>query len=273
MRSAVISGGAVRKGTRVDVRVEEPLDLASGRLRVFRQKVQTRAMLRLLPPDKGLAEGAAHAITDHIVRQAGKLAGSTDSPCYELQRSESKLLAEFVLRQVGGAHVADLYYVVDYVVKCRYWRKRRTTFRLRSVNARPPSWDASGLVRNAWKRLTPPTQKRLATLLEIKRTNLSKLNKGTMPMTLDYAERIKNAVLHDAPESGFTIADLGAPSSVVAEVEPSVLDRLEALEGQVADLATKKQLRAGLERLRVAIDGLANPSTPEAPPAAKGQNG
>lgn len=128
------------------------------------------------------------------------------------------------------------------------------------MNERLPSWKATGLVEQAWKRLTPPTQERLAELLGIKRTNLSKLNNGTMRMTGDYAERIREAVLHDAPDSGFIVADLGAPASVVAEADPTVLDRLRELvdklavtESSLADLKTRHdRLQRRVRKLEVA---------------------
>lgn len=89
-------------------------------------------------------------------------------------------------------------------------------------------------------------------------------------MTLPYAERIVEAVRVDDPS--FSVADLGAPQSVVVEVEPAVLDRLEALEAGVALLATQEEVREGLETLRAAIDRLANRGTDEGRPAA-GSNG
>jgi DNA-binding XRE family transcriptional regulator len=106
---------------------------------------------------------------------------------------------------------------------------------------RTPSWDASGLVERAWKRLDPPTQEKLAELLEIKRTNLSKLNKGTMWMTLDYAERIAAVV----PE--ISVADLGAPSSVVAEADLSNAPRSSPKSSQ----AIPRSAGALSHRLRV----------------------
>jgi DNA-binding transcriptional regulator YiaG len=52
----------------------------------------------------------------------------------------------------------------------------------------------------------------------------------------------------------------------------SILGRLEALEAQAANLATKQELREGLETLRAAIDQLASPDNAEVRPVA-GQNG
>ncbi len=103
---------------------------------------------------------------------------------------------------------------------------------LRSVNAKLPSWDATGKVELAWKRLDPPTQEELAERLGLKaRTNLSHMNRGTMLMSPDYAARIISVV------PGLTAADLGAPESVVAVESPGVLDRLQSLEGELAETA------------------------------------
>jgi hypothetical protein len=107
---------------------------------------------------------------------------------------------------------------------------------------RPPPWDASGLVEKAWKRLEPPTRDQLAKRLGLKApTNISKLNTGELPMTIEYAQRIVKAV------PGLTLADLGAPSSVVAELDPTVLEHLEELATAVAVLTLKVDM--GLENL------------------------
>ena len=109
-----------------------------------------------------------------------------------------------------------------------YWRIRQRYVTLRRVNAKLPSWDASGKVEAAWKRLDPPTQEELAKRLGIKaRTNLSHMNRGTMLMSPDYANRIVAVV------PGLTVADLGAPEAVVAAEAPAVLDRLAALEAEL----------------------------------------
>lgn len=116
---------------------------------------------------------------------------------------------------------------------------------------RPPSWDAKGLVEKAWKRLPPPaTRDQLAALLRIKPTNLTKMNTGHLPMTIEYAQRIADVV------PGLTVADLGAPSSIVAQADPTVLDRLEELAAKLADsiahqVKTDRDLRAIRRRLAV----------------------
>lgn len=82
--------------------------------------------------------------------------------------------------------------------------------------------------------------------------DLSKRNTGDAPMTLEYAERIVAVV----PE--LTVADLGAPSSLVAEAAPSVLDRLAAVEAQVAGIRAEvtdglAALARDLARLETAL--------------------
>jgi hypothetical protein len=97
-------------------------------------------------------------------------------------------------------------------------------------------------VEKAWKRLDPPTRDELARQLGLKAaTNLTKMNTGALPMTPEYAARIVAVV----PE--LTIADLGAPSSVAAESDPTVLDRLGELATAVAVLSLKVDV--GLEAL------------------------
>ena len=54
------------------------------------------------------------------------------------------------------------------------------------------------------------------------------MNKGHNTLTPEYAARIVAVVVKESP--GFSEADLGAPSSVVAEGDPTALDRLRELE-------------------------------------------
>lgn len=152
--------------------------------------------------------------------------------------------------------VARLYHVADYVVKFYYWRARRLMFTLRSVSARHNgSWPATGLVEKAWKRLDPPTRDHLAERLNVRPVNLSKLNRGKMPMTHSYAERIVEAVRQD--DETFTVADLGAPASVVAEADPTVLQALQELATELAKVTRQhKALRRDVRQLRVRVQRL-----------------
>jgi hypothetical protein len=176
---------------------------------------------------------------------------------------------------VCDAHVVDLYYVVGYVVKPCYLADDLATFRLRSVNARLPSWNAAGLVEKAWRRITPPTQEELRKRLGLSaRTNLSKLNKGTMLMTLDYAERIVVAVRQDDPS--FSVADLGAPQPVVAEADPTVLRRLEQVATKHDRL--RKLVLAGFLLLDLEVDDASDQESPQVrrtppPRSRRKQNG
>ena len=65
-------------------------------------------------------------------------------------------------------------------------------------------------------------------------TNLSKMNQGHNMLTPEYAARIVAVVAEESP--GFSEVDLGAPSSVVAEGDPTALDRLRELEEELARL-------------------------------------
>lgn len=85
------------KGGRVDVRVEEPLDLASGRLRVLRQKVEAWAVPRFLPVDERLAKCPAHPLSDDVVREFRCAASSAYSSGDQVEIGTTKAAAKFVL--------------------------------------------------------------------------------------------------------------------------------------------------------------------------------
>lgn len=115
-------------------------------------------------------------------------------------------------------------------------------------------WKADGLVEQAWKRLDPPTRDELARRLGLKAaTNISKLNTGNMLMTDDYAERICAVV------PGLTAADLGAPEDVVAELAPTVLDRLARLEDRL-ERVLAALVKAGIEIPESTTGGRSSPS-------------
>jgi hypothetical protein len=118
------------------------------------------------------------------------------------------------------------------------------------VNARLPSWHAKGLVEKAWLRIDPPKRDELARRMNVEGSDLSARNNSTdekpKRMTIGYAKRIAEAVRQD--DETFTVADLGAPSSVVAEAEPTVLDRLQELE-------TKYEVQRGALE---AVEGVAD---------------
>lgn len=178
-----------------------------------------------------------------------------------MRSSDARLSRSRSSSSVSGAvvNVANLYHVVGYVVKRRYWRIVRTTVRLRSVSARPPSWHATGLVEKAWERLTPPRRDELARRMDVEGSDLSARNTSTddkpRRLTLDYAERIVAAVRQDDPT--FSVADLGAPTSVAAAADPTVVGRLEELAGDLAKSARRqaamarelRQLRARIQQL------------------------
>lgn len=88
------------------------------------------------------------------------------------------------------------------------------------------SWKAKGLVRAAWKRLNVEKDKRgeLSRLTGIPPTNLSGMNTGRLPTTLEAAHRIVRVV------PGIDVEDLGAPAIVFENGPQSVADRLAVLE-------------------------------------------
>lgn len=131
------------------------------------------------------------------------------------------------------------------------------------------SWDASGYIEKAWKRLDPPTRDELARRMtehegkELRGTDLSNRNNGTKKTTPEFAARIMAVV------PGLTIADLGAPSSVVAEMDPTVLEILRELATKVA-ATTRKQtaLQREVTRLQARIQRLEDRPWPGEVPEA-----
>lgn len=122
------------------------------------------------------------------------------------------------------------------------------------------SWKAKGLLQPIWSRLDVPTYKRekLSELTGIPVSNLSSMNTGRMPMTLEMAQRIVRAV------PGVTLADLGAPEAVVAQHEPLVLARLEQVEADI------RLLRSMIQRLgKIAGEDLPELQDDEDPPQAQ----
>ena len=93
------------------------------------------------------------------------------------------------------------------------------------------SWIAKDLVRPIWQRMPVDHYKReeLAKRTGIPASNLSSMNTGGMPMTMEQARKIVAAV------PGLTLADLGAPEAVVAARDPTVLDRLGELADDLAE--------------------------------------
>lgn len=119
------------------------------------------------------------------------------------------------------------------------------------------SWRAVGLVEKAWQRLDPPTRQELSRLTGIAEPNLSGMNTGRLPMTLESAARIVAAV------PGLTVADLGAREEEVAQSDPTVLDRLQrledALEKERRDRSRERTALAGRLAVLEAAAGIASP--------------
>lgn len=93
------------------------------------------------------------------------------------------------------------------------------------------SWKATGLVQPVWNRLDVPKDKRgeLARLTGIPATNLSAMNTGNMPMTMEMAERIAAAI------EGLSVLELGAPLELADQRGQTLLDRLQEVEDLVAE--------------------------------------
>lgn len=105
-------------------------------------------------------------------------------------------------------------------------------------------------MRPIWNRLPVEKGKReeLARLTGISATNLSAMNTGNMPTTIEAATRIADAV------EGVTVFDLGAPAEAVSDPAALlVIDRLGSLEETAAratDLArVDRVLRAAIQFL------------------------
>lgn len=132
--------------------------------------------------------------------------------------------------------------------------------------SRDISWHATGHVEKAWNRIDPPRRDVLAERMGVAGSDLSQRNNSTdekpKPMTLAYAKRIVEAVQQDDPT--FTIADLGAPSSVVADADPTVLETLQELATKLASLTRRHTAaRAEIRQLRVRVRQLEDRSWPD----------
>lgn len=94
------------------------------------------------------------------------------------------------------------------------------------------SWKATGLVRPAWHRLDAPKGRRelLADLTGIPAPNLSGMNTGRIPMTMEMARRIADVV------PGLSVQELGAPAEGDGVPRVRRLPRLEELATDLAEL-------------------------------------
>src|ERR1044072_3375769 len=106
------------------------------------------------------------------------------------------------------------------------------------------SWDATGLLEAVYK--IAGSRDKLAAETGIPAPNLSAINNGRRPLTVDYAERIMAVY----PEG--TLQSLGGEAATVVQRRRSVLDRLEALEATVAveGEAVAKSLQALAKEVR-----------------------
>lgn len=120
------------------------------------------------------------------------------------------------------------------------------------------SWNATGLVRDAWLRLDVPKGHReeLARLTGIPATSLSAMNTGHRPMTMAQAERIAAAV------PGLTLLDLGAREEEANVEHRSIVARLEEAEAALNDLGPQ------LERLARRVAALEREARTKKKPAA-----
>lgn len=119
--STSTTSGCFRKGARFDIRVEKPLDPASGRLRVAGKHVEAGTVLGLFPLDEGLAEDTAHAFADDIVREAGRAARPANTARHQLKRSKPKAFAQLFLAESRCGHVARIYHVAGHLSSIRHF--------------------------------------------------------------------------------------------------------------------------------------------------------
>ena len=98
-------------------------------------------------------------------------------------------------------------------------------------------------MRPIWLQLDVPTGKReeLARLTGIPPTNLSAMNTGKLPMTMEMAGRIVRAV------PGVSLLDLGAPEAAAPEEATFLRGRLAEVSSSLAEvLDEQKSLDARL---------------------------
>lgn len=110
------------------------------------------------------------------------------------------------------------------------------------------SWNAKGRVEDAWKRLGVTNGRdSLAQLTGIPATNLSSMNTGNKPMTVEQGQKIVKA-------TGVTLLELGAPLEAVESEDRSLFDLLatardEAERGRGALLEALTSIDVRLSRI------------------------
>lgn len=110
------------------------------------------------------------------------------------------------------------------------------------------SWRAKGKIRDAWRRLDVDKDQRgeLARRTGITATNLSGMNTGRLPTTLEAAERIVAAV------PGLTVDDLRGSTAQDPRQQPE-----PEIERAVEDVARRvAALEAGLSAVEQALETL-----------------
>lgn len=122
------------------------------------------------------------------------------------------------------------------------------------------SWRAKGKIREAWQRLDVGKDQRgeLARRTGISATNLSGMNTGRLPTTLEAAERIVKAV------PGLTVDDLRDPTSQDPRQQPEreIRHAVEDVARRVAALESGlSAVEQALETLRLETD---DPPAPRA---------
>ena len=104
--SANSSSRGFLKGARVFVRVDEPLDRTSRRLRDPSEHPRAGSVLGLLELDEVLPGNATHELTKRVVREACVLPGPLNPPCDQESRCEADPLLKFP--SLDG-HASQLY--------------------------------------------------------------------------------------------------------------------------------------------------------------------
>ena len=102
------------------------------------------------------------------------------------------------------------------------------------------SWKAKGLVRQAWLRLDVKQghREKLSELTGIPPPNLSGMNSGRLPMTMEMAQRITDVI------PGLSVLELGAPEEQADAEGETLLSRLGELAAAHAAAARKQTTMA-----------------------------
>jgi transcriptional regulator with XRE-family HTH domain len=244
--------GLFRKGTRIHLGIQEPVDLTAGRLSDPRQHLGARPMLSLLELDQMRPACALRQLCQPVMRQVRFAARPSDSRCYERPRRLPDPLLKFVPRRIQD--VAILRHVARRVKKATLAGKRHV--------AHTCAVTMQGETLRLLRRRAGLTQAQLAEKAGYPRERISGWESPNARHGIhdDNARVLAKAL--DADENALTKQLV--QETLAQEVRRLSDDheaRLRALEAMVETFAKAEDVQVGLERLRESIEAEANERT------------